>query len=210
MEMEIRRSIGWNTWTEDGDETTLPAPGEREGLHALVSRLGNSSSRAAATEALLAAGPEGRDALRAGLAHADPIVRRFAARALDHVALESETVEALVALIRTEHIPKVRSAAVHVLACVGCKPERCSPGVDVVGVLIDILLNDPSSDVRRQTLEGLIVADPEERVMAALHAALSDKSQKIRVKAGWSLRFQQERAAKGRALTGGEGGRSLL
>lgn len=208
--MEIRRSIGWKTPAEESNDMTLLAPAGREGLRALVSSLGNSSSRAAATEALLAAGPEGRDALRAGLAHADPIVRRFAARALDHVALESETVEALVALIRTEPIPKVRSAAVHVLACVGCKPERCSPGVDVVGVLIDILLNDPSSDVRRQTVEGLGAADPEERVMAALHVALADKSQKIRVKAGWALRSQQERAGKGRALTGREGGGSLL
>src|SRR5207247_4725772 len=74
--------------------------GEGEELRTLVSSRGNSSSRTAATEALLAAGPEGIAALRASLAHPDPAVRRFAARALDHVALEDETVEALVAFAR--------------------------------------------------------------------------------------------------------------
>jgi HEAT repeat protein len=181
---------------------TLQAPMAGEGLRTLVRSLGNPGSRTAATEALLAAGPEGRAALRAGLAHPDPAVRRFAARALDHVALEDETVEALVALIHAERIPKVRSAAVHVLACEGCKPKGCSLSADVVGVLIDVLLNDPSADVRRQTLEGLRVAPPQERVMAALHAALADRSQKIRVKTGWALRSQQELAARERALAG--------
>jgi HEAT repeat protein len=181
---------------------TLQAPLAREELRTLVSSLGNPSSRTAATEALLAAGPEGRAALRAGLADPDPAVRRFAARALDHVALEDATVEALVAMIRAETIPKVRSAAVHVLACVGCKPKGCSLSVDVVGVLIDVLFNDPSSDVRRQTLEGLRVADGEERVMAALHAALTDRSQKIRVKAGWTLGYQQELAERGQSQAG--------
>jgi HEAT repeat protein len=181
---------------------TLQAPLAREELRALVGSLGDPSSRTAATEALLAAGPEGIAALRAGLAHPDPAVRRFAARALDHVALEDETVAALVAMIRAETIPKVRSAAVHVLACEGCKPKGCSLSVDVVGVLIDVLLNDPSADVRRQTLEGLRVAPPQERVMAACRAALADKSQKVRVKAGWALGSQQELAARERTLAG--------
>jgi HEAT repeat protein len=178
----------------------LQAPLAREELRTLVSSLADPSSRTAATEALLAAGPEGRAALRAGLAHPDPGVRRFAARVLDHVTLEDETVEALVAMIRAEEIPKVRSAAVHVLACVGCKPIQCSPAVDLVGVLIDILLNDPSAEVRRQTLEGLRVAPPQERVMSACRAALADKSQKVRMKAGWVLSAQQELAAREKAL----------
>jgi HEAT repeat protein len=175
---------------------TLQAPLAREELRMLVSSLGNPSSRTAATEALLAAGSEGRAALRAGLAHADPVVRRFAARALDHVALEDETVEALVARVRAETIPKVRSAAVHVLACEGCKPKACSLSVDVVGVLIDVLLNDPSAEVRRQTLEALGAAPPQERVMAALHAALADKAKKVRMKAGWALSSQQALAER--------------
>ena len=179
---------------------TLQVPLAGEELRALVSRLGDPGSRKAATEALLAAGPEGIAALRAGLADPDPAVRRFAARALDHVALEDETVEALVAMIRAETIPKVRSAAVHALACVGCKPIQCSPAVDLVGVLIDILLNDPSKEVRRQTLEGLRVAPPQERVMSACRQALADKSQKVRMKAGWVLGAQEELAAKERAL----------
>jgi len=177
------------------DLQTLTGP---DRLQALVESLQDPGSRTAAIVALLDAGPAGIAALRVGLAHADPTVRRFAARALDHVALDDETVAALLALIRAETIPKVRSAAVHVLACEGCKPDGCSLRANVVGVLIDVLLNDPSAEVRRQTVEGLGSAAPEERVLAALHSALTDKAQKIRMKAGWALHRQQERVMRGR------------
>ncbi len=66
-----------------------------------------------------------RAELLAALHHTDPDVRRRAARALDHVPLDEQTVEALIALVRRETIPAVRSAAVHVLACEGCKLESC-------------------------------------------------------------------------------------
>ena len=58
-----------------------------------------------------------RAELLEALHHADPDVRRRAARALDHVPLDEQTVAALIALVRREQIPAVRSAAVHVLAC---------------------------------------------------------------------------------------------
>jgi HEAT repeat protein len=176
----------------------LEAPTGPEGLQALIERLQDRDSRWAATEALLNAGPAGMEALREGLAHTDPTVRRFAARALDHLPLDDKTVEALVAMIRSETIPKVRSAAVHVLACEGCKPDGCSVSVDVVGVLINVLRSDPSAEVRRQTVGGLGAAAPEERVMAALHAALADKSEKIRMKAHWALHRQQVRVTRDR------------
>ena len=78
-------------------------------------------------------------ALRAALRDPDPDVRRRAARALDHLPLDDATVAALVELIRVERIPKVRGAAVHVLACEGCKPEACTLAFDVVGLLIEVL-----------------------------------------------------------------------
>src|SRR4051812_4829517 len=123
--------------------------------------------------------PERAELLEA-LGHPDPDVRRRAERALDHLPLDEQTVEALIALARRETIPAVRSAAVHVLACEGCKSEVCVTSHDIIGFLIDILRNDVSADVRRQTVEGLRSSASEPRVQAALREALNDAAYKIR------------------------------
>ena len=138
--------------------------------------------------------PERAELLEA-LHHADPDVRRRAARALDHLPLDEQTVEALIALARREAIPAVRSAAVHVLACEGCKSEACQTSHDIVGFLIDILRNDVSADVRRQTIDGLRSSDTEPRVQAALRAALNDAAFKIRWKAACIILPFEEREA---------------
>jgi HEAT repeat protein len=141
--------------------------------------------------------PQGSDtdaaALRAALRDPDPDVRRRAARALDHLPLDDATVAALVDLIRVERIPKVRGAAVHVLACEGCKTEACPLEFDVVGLLIELLRDDPSAEVRRQTIDGLRVANHEPRVQEAVHAALNDPSRKVRGKAAYLLPLDQRR-----------------
>ncbi len=124
-----------------------------------------------------------RAQLLEALHHPEPDVRRRAARALDHLPLDEQTVEALIALTRREKIPAVRSAAVHVLACEGCKSEACSTSHDIVGFLIDILQNDVSANVRRQTIDGLRSVSSEPRVQAALREALNDAAFKIRWKA---------------------------
>lgn len=134
-----------------------------------------------------------RAELLEALHHADPDVRRRAARALDHLPLDEPTVAALIALARRETIPAVRSAAVHVLACEGCKPDACGTAHDVVGFLIDILQNDVSADVRRQTIDGLRSASSEPRVQAALRAALQDRAFKIRWKAACVVLTFEER-----------------
>ena len=138
-----------------------------------------------------------RAELLEALHHADPDVRRRAARALDHLPLDEQTVEALIALVRREKIPAVRSAAVHVLACEGCKSEACSTAHDIVGFLIDILQNDVSADVRRQTIDGLRSARTEPRVHVALREALNDAAFKIRWKAaGIILPFEEREAMR--------------
>ena len=138
-----------------------------------------------------------RAELLEALHHADPDVRRRAARALDHLPLDEQTVEALITLVRREKIPAVRSAAVHVLACEGCKSEACSTSHDIVGFLIDILHNDVSADVRRQTIDGLRSARTEPRVHVALREALNDAAFKIRWKAaGIILPFEEREAMR--------------
>ncbi len=136
-----------------------------------------------------------RAELLAALHHPDPDVRRRAARALDHVPLTDQTVDALVALARRETIPAVRSAAVHVLACEGCKTDACPTSQDIVGLLIDILHNDVSADVRRQTIDGLRSAAMEPRVQSALRAALHDAAFKVRWKAACIILPFAEREA---------------
>jgi HEAT repeat protein len=138
-----------------------------------------------------------RAELLEALHHVDPHVRRRAARALDHLPLDEQTVEALIALAQREKIPAVRGAAVHVLACEGCKPEMCQTSQDIVGFLIDILRNDVSADVRRQTIEGLRSSRAEPRVEAALRDALNDPAFKIRWKAACViLPFEQRQALR--------------
>jgi HEAT repeat protein len=132
-------------------------------------------------------------ALRAALHDPDADVRRRAARALDHLPLDNATVAALVDLIRVERIPKVRGAAVHVLACEGCKTEVCPLEFDVVGLLIELLRDDPSAEVRRQTIDGLRVANHEPRVQEAIRAALNDPSRKVRGKAVYLLPRDERR-----------------
>ena len=138
--------------------------------------------------------PERAELLEA-LGHADPNVRRRAARALDHLPLDEQTVEALIELARRETRPAVRSAAVHVLACEGCKSEACRTSHDIVGFLIEILRNDVSADVRRQTIDGLRSAAMEPRVQIALRDALSDASFKIRWKVACCILPFEEREA---------------
>jgi HEAT repeat protein len=149
--------------------------------------------------------PERVELLEA-LRHADSDVRRRAARALDHLPLDEQTVEALIALARRETIPAVRSAAVHVLACEGCKPEACQTSQDIVGFLIDILRNDVSADVRRQTIEGLRSAAAEPRVQAALREALNDAAFKIRWKVACVILPFEEREALWASRWGGRAG----
>ncbi len=104
---------------------------------------------------------------------------------------------ALIALARRETIPAVHSAAVHVLACEGCKSEVCQTSHDIVGFLIDILQNDVSADVRRQTIDGLRSVCAQPCVQVALHKALQDASFKIRWKAACIvLPFEQREALR--------------
>ena len=134
--------------------------------------------------------------LREALRDPDPNVRRQAARTLDHLPLDEETAQALIDLARVEQIPRVRSAAVHELACEGCKPEAREFSIDVIGFLMDVLANDPSAEVRRQTIEGLRQVNHEQRVRDALRAALNDASKKVRGKAAYVLPLMERHHAE--------------
>jgi HEAT repeat protein len=56
-----------------------------------------------------------------------------------------------------------------------------------VGLLIALLREDPSAEVRRQTIEGLRAAKHEPRVLEAVRAALNDPARKVRSKAVFLL-----------------------
>lgn len=133
------------------------------------------------------------------LRHQDPAVRRRAARLLDHMTLDAETIEALVEVVRTDTAPKVRGAAVHALVCEPCKPEAGGLPIDLPALLIDVLLNDVSQEVRRHAVDGLRPYDDQPRVMAALRAALNDPAQKVRGKAAYILPFEERRRVRGLA-----------
>jgi hypothetical protein len=86
-----------------------------------------------------------------GTAHANPRVRRRSCQLLDDLALTSETIDAL-ERCATDPDPRVRTAALHTLACEHCKPD---------GVCLDQraiaerAAADASATVRRRVAMGL-------------------------------------------------------
>jgi hypothetical protein len=133
---------------------------DRPDPHDLVARLANEGERRDLVYAQLAEyGPEALDAVREGLRHGNPEVRRWCALWFDHNA----TPEALPELIPLLRDPKskVRLFALHSLAC-----DRCKTGdnpVDAVPLLIERIQQDPSIRVRRHAtmMLGLMYAHPD-------------------------------------------------
>jgi len=105
--------------------------------------------RFAAYEALVAMGADALPALREGLRSPSWQVRRWCAISLDRVANEDALTD-LVPLLSDPH-PKVRSWAVHSLACNHCKTDVSCP-VDVIPMLCARALDDPELRVRRMAV----------------------------------------------------------
>jgi HEAT repeat protein len=140
---------------------------------ALVEQLADKPTRRAATSALMDAGPDATAALRAGLGHHHTSVRVGCCIVLDH-HLDDAAVPELLANVAHKN-RKVRAWALHALACDRCKEGDCRPGAsDVVPLVCDRLMNDPSTRVRKMAaiLAGQYLDDPD--VLAALEAAVAN------------------------------------
>jgi HEAT repeat protein len=87
------------------------------------------------------------DTLLLGLEQRQPAIRYRCAEALDHFG-DERCFEPLSRLV-TDAVPRVRRMALHALGCDACKLTPLPRECDVLPLIIDRALNDPSIAVRR-------------------------------------------------------------
>jgi HEAT repeats len=135
---------------------------------------------------LLALGPLAATAARGGLAHPDARVREYCCQLLDHL-LDAESVPALVHALG-DPSARVRTQAVHALACDRCKADASRPAAEaVLPAAIAVLGSDPSARVRAYAAElvGRWVHSQAAARDAIARAAAADPSPAVRKKASW-------------------------
>jgi HEAT repeat protein len=128
------------------------------------------------------------DALLAGLDHPDSRVRYNCAHALDHLA--DERCLAPLRRLANDPVPRVRRMALHVLSCEPCKPAPLSlpAGDDLVALLVERALADPSINVRRHATAGLGGYCHDRRAIAALQTLLARETDPALLRnARWAL-----------------------
>jgi len=140
-------------------------------LQAQAVQLGDHDWRVVleAEKSLGRAGQAGIDAVLWGLSHPNARVRRGCAGFMDHHATD-----ACFPQIRWTalHDPaaKVRRVAAHSATCQRCKPSKLSG--DLVGLLVQVALEDPNKHVREKAIGGLHSHPPDARAVAALELIL--------------------------------------
>ncbi|HEY7779254.1 MAG TPA: HEAT repeat domain-containing protein [Ktedonobacterales bacterium] len=125
-------------------------------------------------------------ALLSGLASASAPVRHDCAHALDHFA--DDRCAAPLRRLLDDPVPRVRRVALHVLSCDACKLTPLRPEEDILPLVIDRALTDPSIAVRRHATSALggFAADPRAgSVLRALLTTSTDAA--IRREARWAL-----------------------
>jgi HEAT repeat protein len=128
-----------------------PAPNDFDGW---VAQLGISSCRARAKYRLMASGAPAVPAIRRGLRHEKPIVRRLCVNLLDRL-VDDETVPVLVQALDDE-APEVSARALHALACDRCKQNECRPGEDLwVPRAVGFLQTNANPDLRAAAIDAL-------------------------------------------------------
>jgi HEAT repeat protein len=127
-----------------------PAPNDFDGW---VSQLGVSSCRQRAKVHLLESGSDALPALRRGLRHPKPMVRRLCVRLFDQLVDEASLPDLILAL--DDEDPGVCARALHALACDRCKQGACRPGEDLwVPRALDFL-DHPNPDIRAAAIDAL-------------------------------------------------------
>lgn len=128
----------------------LPAGKDFDGW---VAQLANSERRQRAKIYLRKAGQPAVPAVRRGMHHPNPIVRRLCTSILDHLADEAAFVDLVAAL--DDEDPQVLKRALHALACDQCKENECRPGEKLFVPRALDLLHHPNADVRASAIDTL-------------------------------------------------------
>jgi HEAT repeat protein len=128
----------------------LPAGSDFDGWVAL---LGVSTKRQAARRHLLGIGERAVPAIRRGVHHDDPVVRRACVSLLDQL-LDEDAIPDLVAALDDDDT-EVVGRALHSLACDACTKGACRPSDDLwVGRAIELAASD-DADLRAKAIDAL-------------------------------------------------------
>ena len=135
---------------------------------------------------LVLSGPAALEPAKAGLTHDNPDVRRHCARILDHLA--DEDAFGQLAGMLSDPDSRVRSSALHALACDRCKTDSCRPDkAMVLGPALSLLAEDPDKYVRALAIEvvGRFVHTDLEARAGLIRARSEDPEPSVRKKAVW-------------------------
>jgi HEAT repeat protein len=155
----------------------FPAPHDYDGW---VAQLANSERRQRAKIHLRGAGQPALPAVRRGMQHPKPIVRRMCASILDFLADEAAFVD-LVAALDDDDVG-VLKRALHALACDACKENECRPGEELFVPRALELLHHPNPDVRASAIDtlGKVVARRPDVADALAEVARHDTDRGLR------------------------------
>ena len=135
------------------------------------------------------------DALLKGVDHPHPRTRFLVAQAMDHFA-DPRCAAPLRELLR-DPVPRVRWAALHSLSCEECKLAPIATKDDLVELVIELAIADPSIRVRRAATYTLGGDCYEPRAVAALQTLLGRETDEAILRgARWALGRQQQLAPK--------------
>jgi HEAT repeat protein len=130
--------------------TTTPSGSD---FDAWVRLLGKHNRHRQARLHLMAIGAPALPALRRGLHHHDPVVRRSCTNLLDHF-VDDDSLPDLVAAL-DDPDDEVRGRALHALACDACKENACRPGEHLWVPVAIGLLDHPSPGLRAAAMDAL-------------------------------------------------------
>lgn len=145
-----------------------------------VAQLANSERRQRAKAYLREAGQPALPAVRRGMHHPKPIVRRLCASLLDHLADEDAFIDLVAAL--DDDDPQVLKRALHALACDQCKENECRPGEELFVPRALELLQHPNADIRASAIDtlGKVVARRPDVAVALADVAENDRDRGLR------------------------------
>jgi HEAT repeat protein len=164
----------------------VPRRANDDDLRKVVNLLGDPIRARPAYWQLIGCNADALPAVRDGLREANPDVRMWCTKLLDHL-VDQDALGDLVAML-DDPDDRVRADALHALACERCKDNECQP--DKAAVLpkaIALLDGDPSPHVRAVAcgLVGRWVHTDEIACAALLRAHADDPAPAVRKKAGW-------------------------